>query len=87
MLERLAQEMKNVEKHERMIQSLTFSSIKTRQGTIPDAQIGTLQWLFDPGTTPFSQWLEKGQGVFWINGWVRPNATLTTGTVLAMFVC
>jgi hypothetical protein len=69
-LERLSQEMRNVAKHKTMMQSLSYSSMKNRRGEIPAAHSGTLHWLFEPDKSTFVDWLEHGNGVFWVNGLV-----------------
>jgi hypothetical protein len=69
-LERLSQEMRNVAKHKTVMQTLSYASMKSRRGEIPAAHTGTLHCLFDPGKSTFVEWLEHGNGVFWINGLV-----------------
>ncbi|RKU48515.1 hypothetical protein DL546_006492 [Coniochaeta pulveracea] len=68
MLKDLGEEIKNVEKHKTMIQSLSYSAMKHRQGEIPVAQMGTLNWLFDARKSTFVEWLQHGNGVFWVTG-------------------
>ncbi|KAE9367299.1 hypothetical protein N431DRAFT_444453 [Stipitochalara longipes BDJ] len=51
-----------------IIESLWFSLLKDREDGIEKAHEGTLDWLFDPNATTFCNWLEHGDGLFWING-------------------
>lgn len=54
--------------------SLHFDEIQKRQESIKDAHRNTFEWIFDQSTQSlgrwdnFVNWLEKGQGIYWING-------------------
>ncbi|KAL8995001.1 MAG: hypothetical protein Q9169_005177 [Polycauliona sp. 2 TL-2023] len=70
---------------QRFIDSLFFPEIEAREDEIVDAFQGTCQWIFDPpliegtGTRKwhnFREWLEAGQGVYWISG--KPGAGKST---------
>lgn len=54
----------------------------SRQEEVSGAYIGTFQWIFDATTDDtkawdnFAQWLESGDGVYWISG--RPGSGKST---------
>ena len=56
------------------IDSLYFPEILSRQERIADAHKQTFKWIFDgPGNKvlswdSFVDWLEQGEGIYWING-------------------
>ncbi len=56
------------------IDSLYFPEILSRQERIADAHTQTFEWIFDgSGNKVFSwdsfvDWLEQGEGIYWING-------------------
>jgi hypothetical protein len=56
-----------------VIQSLSFKAMKKRQDQIDTAHFKTLDWAFDRSKTTFVQWLEERQGLYWVNGQVRPD--------------
>ena len=63
------------EEHRRLLlDSLWFPEIHSREERIADAHRKTFEWVFDRsglGVKPwddFMQWLEKGQGTYWIHG-------------------
>ena len=59
-----------------MLESLRFPEIHSRQERIHDAHAKTFQWIYAPKNSDkgeqswdnFVEWLENGQGVYWING-------------------
>ena len=54
---------------EKLLQSLYFERIQYRYDSIRDAHEETFQWALDPGSnTKFLQWLESGEGTYWISG-------------------
>lgn len=53
-----------------IIGSLWFNVLKDREDGIEKAYGDTLGWLFEPNATNFCNWLEHGDGIFWINGLV-----------------
>ena len=59
---------------EEVLESLCFSEIYSRQECIKDAHAGTFEWIFDRSNealrpwSPFVDWLEQGQGTYWISG-------------------
>ena len=58
----------------RLLESLWFAEIDSREETIADAHNETCQWIFDRSGyavrpwNNFIAWLEKGEGTYWING-------------------
>ena len=49
--------------------------MRTRHSKIAETQAKTFEWIFDPAsssgdlaTTKFKEWLEYGDGIFWISG-------------------
>lgn len=66
----LASELKQVKRQEVILCSLQFDQISRRLGAIPKAHEKTLQWIFDGKKTNFVSWLERGSGVYWVNGLV-----------------
>jgi hypothetical protein len=71
----LVKGLRQVEHQQAIIRSLQFPSIKRRHTEIETAQQDTLEWIFDKSETNFLQWLETGNGIYWINGLVRRIAT------------
>lgn len=63
-------EFRNVDGQRRVIQSLLFPSIKRRHSDIEAAHKETLEWIFDKSCSNLLEWLEKGSGVYWVNGLV-----------------
>lgn len=56
------------------LESLYFPEILSRQEEIADAHKQTFEWIFDASGSKvrpwnnFVEWLERGQGIYWING-------------------
>ncbi|KAI1269189.1 hypothetical protein F5Y18DRAFT_178640 [Xylariaceae sp. FL1019] len=61
-------EVPKIEKQQRILETLRPSDIDTRHITIPAAHNSTFKWVFDHGRLNFADWLETGEGVYWING-------------------
>ena len=66
-----------MEKHERpesewrasLLAWLAFAEISDRRQKIKKAHQDTFEWIFEPGnTTGFAEWLQTGDGIFWISG-------------------
>jgi hypothetical protein len=59
---------------DRIFRSLLFPTISERYNRVAKAHAATFEWIFsDPqhGDRPwssFSQWLQSGDGIYWING-------------------
>ena len=62
------------ERSQRLLDSLHFPDIHCRQEQIADAHGETFQWIFDASPSAirpwdnFVEWLESGEGTYWING-------------------
>ena len=62
------------ESSQRLLNSLHFPDIHCRQEQIADAHYETFQWIFDASPSAirpwdnFVEWLENGEGTYWING-------------------
>ena len=62
------------ERSQRLLDSLHFPDIHCRQEQIADAHRKTFQWIFDASPSAFRpwdnfvEWLENGEGTYWING-------------------
>lgn len=62
------------ERSQRLLDSLHFPDIHCRQEQIADAHSETFQWIFDASPIAirpwanFVEWLENGEGTYWING-------------------
>lgn len=62
------------EDFEHLLQSLGFPTMITRQDDIHDPYPGTFNWMIDERSMPgapganFIDWLENGNGIYWING-------------------
>jgi len=54
-----------------LIPSLYFWEIRRRWEQIPAADELSNAWLFDRTKTDFMDWLESGNGIYWITGKVR----------------
>lgn len=58
-----------------LLKSLWFPEMYKRQETVSEAHQKTFQWIFEPNNFnklarrwhSFVQWLEKGDGIYWIN--------------------
>ena len=62
------------ESSQRLLDSLHFPDIHCRQEQIADAHSETFQWIFEASPSSirpwdnFVEWLENGEGTYWING-------------------
>jgi hypothetical protein len=64
-----------------VIQELSFAEMKQRQLDIKEAHNETFKWVFTPissrpSPTHFAEWLEYGDGTFWISG--KPGSGKST---------
>lgn len=48
--------------------SLFVPEMDGRFATIDDKSKQTFEWIFDRGKTTFVDWLESGNGLFWVQG-------------------
>ncbi|KAI7781725.1 hypothetical protein LA080_014491 [Diaporthe eres] len=67
-LEAYARQAERLRRQHRILKSLVFQSLWTRHERIEDAYVETLHWVWDSPITKFGNWLEKGEGVYWIEG-------------------
>lgn len=60
-----------------ILKSLEFSDMTIRYSSIVEAHLRTFEWIFTPGPSTdetlsssvgLSNWLERGNGVYWITG-------------------
>jgi hypothetical protein len=57
-----------------VMESLFFPDIHSRQETIKEAHRNTFQWIFETNSqqtqswSNFAEWLQNGQGIYWISG-------------------
>lgn len=65
------QQRRNVD---RVLESLAFDTMNTRQEEIHDAYSNTFKWIFHPDPKAvrpwidFVKWLKAGERIYWING-------------------
>lgn len=64
----LAQEGKAVSRQQILLQHLHFNSITLRHDAIKRAHAETFKWMFESPDSNFRDWLQSGQGVYWIAG-------------------
>ncbi|KAI9932532.1 hypothetical protein AWENTII_005169 [Aspergillus wentii] len=64
----LEKERKDRQREIEVIRSLHFHIIRRRWSEIKDAGQFTNDWLFDRSKTTFLDWLESGDGIYWISG-------------------
>jgi len=59
---------------DQILRSLQFPSISERYNKVAKAHAATFEWIFsdpqpeDRPWSSFSQWLQSGEGIYWING-------------------
>ena len=51
-----------------ILRSLSFPEIAVRQYNIDNAAVGTFGWIFAQASSPFRQWLQSTESLFWITG-------------------
>ena len=72
--DQLQQQMKSDEHRRAFLDSLYFPELTSRHEQIREAHEKTFQWIFEPQGDlalkwdSFIQWLQAGQGIYWING-------------------
>ncbi|TGJ80507.1 hypothetical protein E0Z10_g8258 [Xylaria hypoxylon] len=74
----LALKERSLAREEAMLRSLDYVQRPVRYETIPDAHKRTFSWIFDRGPTShgFAEWLESGNGIYWITG--KPGSGKST---------
>ncbi|XXG99970.1 hypothetical protein Hte_006311 [Hypoxylon texense] len=75
-LENFEKEQSKRQRQVEVIKSLHFAVLHRRWFLIEDADPFTNSWLFDESQTSFLDWLEKGDGIFWIGG--KPGSGKST---------
>lgn len=76
-VESYMKEMGESQRRLRVLESLTFRSMKARRENIDNSHDETLGWIFDEAQTNYVKWLESGTGIYWINGLVRNRPPLS----------
>lgn len=69
-------DQRNVARHElqKLLDSLHFDDLDTRQETLQEAYQSTFEWIFNRESSAvrpwsnFARWLEHGEGIYWVNG-------------------
>lgn len=61
-------EIRSMQYYQNQLGSLLFQDIKQRYSDINPAHEATFKWTFDRSYTGFSQWLENGDGYYWVHG-------------------
>ncbi|KAF7889189.1 hypothetical protein EAF00_009489 [Botryotinia globosa] len=51
-----------------LLEKFKYEGMGRRIFNVDEAHNGTIDWIFDPRTTRFLQWLREGGDVYWING-------------------
>lgn len=64
----LSAEIRRVNGRQQILRSLLFRSIKQRHSAIQDRHKATFDWIFTKQNTTFCDWLEIGNGFFWVKG-------------------
>ncbi|RKK88127.1 hypothetical protein BFJ71_g13060 [Fusarium oxysporum] len=67
-LDNLATEAKQVKRQHKLLKSLRFPTIRQRHSAIMEHHKATFQWIFTSTETGFGEWLESGDGFFWVKG-------------------
>jgi hypothetical protein len=67
-LHSLANASKTMTRQQNLLKSLIYQEMKERHDIIHDAHQSSLHWLFEELKTDYVKWLERGSGIFWVNG-------------------
>ncbi|THV45359.1 hypothetical protein BGAL_0498g00040 [Botrytis galanthina] len=51
-----------------ILEKFKYEGMSQRLSNIVEAHNGSFDWIFDPQTTGFLQWLREGSDIYWING-------------------
>jgi hypothetical protein len=70
----------------KIVESLYFPELKRRQSDITDANRKTEKWVFDKHRTTFLDWLESGNGIYWISGLVSGITSYLTAWAFSLTV-
>lgn len=72
----LVEEGQLVAQQQTILQTLLFEEMEQREEAIKDAHKTTLDWMFERNETKFMNWLETGNGIYWVKGKVYdPRST------------
>lgn len=72
----LTDEARTVSKQQTLLDRLRFPNIYIRRDNIKDAHRQTFEWIFSRQRHNFMQWLEKGGGIYWVQG--KPGSGKST---------
>ena len=64
----LSRQGEEVAKQQTILTSLYFQSLPVRHDNIPETHKKTFEWIFVDKTIGFSEWLESGDGIYWVSG-------------------
>ncbi|KAK5049488.1 hypothetical protein LTR84_004417 [Exophiala bonariae] len=64
----LADTSEVVIRKQRVLRRLHFGSIRVRYDTVKLAHAETFKWIFENSHSNFRDWLQSGDGVYWISG-------------------
>jgi hypothetical protein len=64
----LVEEGQLVAQQQTILQTLLFEEMEQREEAIKDAHKTTLDWMFERNETKFMNWLETGNGIYWVKG-------------------
>jgi hypothetical protein len=67
-LEALSREGNKVARQQEILASLRFSSIRVRHNAVKKAHADTFEWIFRSSEVKFKEWLDSGNGIYWIQG-------------------
>ena len=75
-LEELKEMVQRSAAEDRILQSLQYQRMESREEKITDAHAQTFEWIFDshvfesrlPSKDNFVEWLTSGNGIFWVTG-------------------
>ncbi|TGO87413.1 hypothetical protein BPOR_0228g00150 [Botrytis porri] len=51
-----------------VLENFKYEGMGRRISNLVEAHNGTFDWIFDPQTTGFLQWLREGDDIYWIDG-------------------
>ncbi|KAJ8128301.1 hypothetical protein O1611_g5334 [Lasiodiplodia mahajangana] len=67
-LNALGEETINAHKQQKLLRSLQFPEIRVRHQSIKEAHPKTFKWILKDKNSTFRDWLEAGEGIYWISG-------------------
>lgn len=63
----LSEEAIHVRRQQKVLRSLWYETIKSRQLAIKEAHLNTFRWALSE-SCDFTRWLQSGQGIYWVRG-------------------